>query len=63
MMTMMGLSVDSAQAEASIVTSLFQAERLQSLTPLAAMTMALVHDTLRAAGLERLRDACCKSHP
>lgn len=50
----------SAQAGAAIVVSLFQAVQSQSPTPLAVMTMALVRDTLMAAGLERLRDACCR---
>ena len=50
----------TAQAESSIVVSIFQAEQSQSSTPLAVMSMALVRDTLMAAGLERLRDACCR---
>jgi hypothetical protein len=50
----------AAQAEASIVVSIFQVGQSQSPTPLAVMTMALVRDTLLAAGLERLRDACCR---
>ncbi len=50
----------TAQAEASIVVSTFQAELSRTPTPLAVMTMALVRDTLLAAGLERLRDACCR---
>ena len=52
--------VPTAQAEASIVVSIFQAELSQSPTPIAVMTMALLRDTLLATGLERLRDACCR---
>ena len=50
----------SAQAGASIVVSIFQAEQSHTPTPLAVMTMALVRDTLLAAGLERLREACSR---
>ena len=49
----------TAQAEASIVVSTFQAELSHAPAQLAVMTMALVRDTLLAAGVERLRDACC----
>ena len=45
----------TAQAVASLVVSIFQAEQSQSPTPLAVLTMALVRDTLMAAGLESLR--------
>ncbi len=38
----------SAQAEAALVVSLFQALQSQSPTPLAVMTMSLVRDTLPA---------------
>ena len=48
----------TAQAEASIVVSIFQVELSHTPTPLAVLTMALVRDTLLAAGLEQLRDAC-----
>ncbi len=40
------------------MVSIFQVELLHNPTPLAVMTMALVRDTLLAAGLEQLRDAC-----
>ena len=50
----------TAQAEASIVVSTFQAELSHAPAQLAVMTMALVRDTLLAAGVERLRDACCR---
>ena len=50
----------AAQAEASIVVSTFQAELSHAPAQLAVMTMALVRDTLLAAGAERLRDACCR---
>ena len=52
--------VPAAQAGASIVVGIFQAELSQSPTPIAVMTMALLRDSLLAAGLERLRDACCR---
>jgi hypothetical protein len=48
----------TAQVEASIVVSSFQVELSHTPTPLAVLTMALVRDTLLAAGLEQLRDAC-----
>jgi hypothetical protein len=38
----------------------FQAVQSQSPTPLAVMTILLVCNTLLAAGLGRLRDACCR---
>ncbi len=48
----------TAQAETSIVVSTFQAELSHTPTPLAVMTVALVRDTLLAAGLEtRMRAA------
>ena len=50
----------AAQAAASIVVGIFRAEQSQSPTPLAVMTIALVRDTLLAAGLDKLRDACCR---
>ena len=50
----LALVAPTARAEASIVVSIFQAKPSQSPTPLAVMSIALVRDTLLAAGLERL---------
>jgi hypothetical protein len=43
----------TAQAEASIVVRIFQVELSHTPTPLVVLTMALVRDTLLAAGLEQ----------
>jgi hypothetical protein len=50
----------TAQAEVSIVESIFQVELSHTPTPLAVLTIALVHDTLLVVGLEQLWDACCR---
>ena len=50
----------SGGAYGCLVVSIFQAEQSQCPTPLAVLTMALVRDALMTAGLERLRDACCR---
>ena len=50
----------AASAEASIVVNVFEAEVSQSPTSLAVTTMVMVCYMLLAAGLDQLRDACCK---
>ena len=59
-LTSLALVAPAAQAAASIVVGIFRAEQSQSPTPLAVMTIALVRDTLLAAGLDQLCNACCR---